>query len=112
MRPIEGEGQRAAGFCFGDKRVQALFTVLALFCLYLRGFTNQEIRPLPARLLGLDPANYPIGRMTYDLRRLRLDGIIERTPHSHRYQAYRNDRHMLPRGRRGCLNLTHSNHNS
>jgi hypothetical protein len=24
--------------------------------------------------------------MTYDLRRLRLHGIIERIPHSHRYQ--------------------------
>ena len=42
--------------------------------------------PLLAQLLGLDPANYPIGRMTYDLRRLRLHGIIERIPHSHRYQ--------------------------
>ena len=39
-----------------------------------------------AQLLGLDPANYPIGRMTYDLRRLRLHGIIERLPRSHRYQ--------------------------
>ena len=39
-----------------------------------------------AQLLGLDPAKYPVGRMTYDLRRLRLHGIIERIPHSHRYQ--------------------------
>ena len=38
------------------------------------------------QLLGLDPANYPLGRMTYDLRRLRLHGIIERIPQSHRYQ--------------------------
>ena len=27
------------------------------------------------------------GRMTYDLRRLRLHGIIERVPHTHRYQV-------------------------
>jgi hypothetical protein len=86
VRPIEVEGQRAAGLRFGDKRVQALFAVLAVFSLHLRGFTNQEIRPLLAQLLGLDPANYPIGKMTYDLRRLRLHGIIERVPHSHRYQ--------------------------
>ncbi len=66
--------------------MQALFAVLVMFSLQLRGFTNQEIRPLLAQLLGLDPANYPIGRMTYDLRRLRLHGIIERIPHSHRYQ--------------------------
>jgi hypothetical protein len=44
------------------------------------------MRTLVAQLLGLDPANYPLGRMTYDLRRLRLHGIIERIPRSHRYQ--------------------------
>ena len=27
------------------------------------------------------------GRMTYDLRRLRLHGLIERVPHTHRYQV-------------------------
>jgi hypothetical protein len=86
VRPIEVQGQRAAALRFGDRRVQALFAVLVMFSLQLRGFTNQEIRPLLAQLLGLDPANYPIGRMTYDLRRLRLHGILERIPHSHRYQ--------------------------
>ena len=86
VRPIEIEGQRAAALRFSDPRVQALFAVLVMFSLQLRGFTNQEIRPLLAQLLGLDPANYPSGRMTYDLRRLRLHGIIERIPHSHRYQ--------------------------
>jgi hypothetical protein len=44
------------------------------------------MRALLAQLLGLDPANYPVGSMTYDLRRLRLHGIIERIRHSHRYQ--------------------------
>lgn len=86
VRPIQVDGQRAAALRFGDQRVQALFAVLVVFSLQLRGFTNQEIRPLLAQLLGLEPAHYPIGRMTYDLRRLRLHGIIERIPHSHRYQ--------------------------
>ena len=86
VRPIEVEGQRASALRFGDKRVQALFAVLVVFSFQLRGFNNQEMRALLAQLLGLDPANYPIGRMTYDLRRLRLHGIIERIPHSHRYQ--------------------------
>jgi hypothetical protein len=86
VRPAEVEGQRASALRFGDKRVQALFAVLVVFSLQLRGFNNREMRPLLAQLLGLDPANYPIGRMTYDLRRLRLHGIIERIPHSHRYQ--------------------------
>ena len=86
VRPTQVEGQRASALRFGDKRVQALFAVLVVFRLQLRGFNNREMRALLAQLLGLDPAHYPIGRMTYDLRRLRLHGIIERLPHSHRYQ--------------------------
>jgi hypothetical protein len=86
VRPIEIDGQRTSALPFGDPRVQALFAVLVVFSLQLRGFNNREMRALLAQLLGLDPANYPIGRMTYDLRRLRLHGIIERIPHSHRYQ--------------------------
>jgi hypothetical protein len=86
VRPIEIAGQRASALPFGDKRVQALFAVLVVFSLQLRGFNNREMRTLLAQLLGFDPANYSIGRMTYDLRRLRLHGIIERIPHSHRYQ--------------------------
>jgi hypothetical protein len=87
VRPIEVDGQRAAALRFDDARVQALLSVLVLFSFQLRGFTNQEMRALLAQLLGLDPAQYPVGRMTYDLRRLRLHGIIERIPKTHRYQV-------------------------
>jgi hypothetical protein len=87
VRPIEVEGQRASALRFGDARVQALLSVLVLFSFQLRGFTNQEMRALLAQLLGLDPAHYPVGRMTYDLRRLRLHGLIERIPKSHRYDV-------------------------
>ncbi len=86
VRPIEVEGQRASALRFGDGRVQALFSVLVLFSLQARGFTNSDMRALLAQLLGLDPAHYPQGRMSYDLRRLRLHGLIERIPHSHRYE--------------------------
>ena len=75
VRPIEVAGQRASALQFGDARVQALLSVLVLFSFQLRGFTNQEMRALLAQLLGLDPANYSVGRMTYDLRRLRLHGL-------------------------------------
>src|SRR5437868_5786421 len=86
VRPIEVEGQRASALRFGDAHVQALLSVLVLFSFQLRGFTNQEMRALLAQLLGLDPAHYPVGRMTYDLRRLRLHGLIQRIPKSHRYE--------------------------
>ena len=87
VQPIAVEGQRASALRFGDARVQALLSVLVLFSLHLRGFTNQQMRALLAQLLGLDPAHYPVGRMTYDLRRLRLHGLIQRIPKSHRYQV-------------------------
>jgi predicted MarR family transcription regulator len=38
-----------------------------------------------AALLGRDLASYSRGAMTYDLRRLRLHGLIQRRPGTHRY---------------------------
>jgi hypothetical protein len=96
LGPIEVEAQRASALRFGDQRGQALFAVLVVFSLHRRGFTNQAMRARLAPRLGLDPANYPSARMTYDLRRLRLHGIIERIPHSHRYQ-------LTPDGLRSAL---------
>ena len=84
--PAEVDGQRSTALRFDDKRVQALYAVLVVFSLQLRGFTHSEMRALLAQLLGFDPANYPAGKLTYHLRRLRLHGIIKRIPHSHRYQ--------------------------
>jgi hypothetical protein len=37
-------------------------------------------------MLGVDPHTWKPGRATYDLRRLRLHGLIERIPHTHRYR--------------------------
>ena len=47
---------------------------------------------------GAIPTPTPAGSMTYDLRRLRLHGLIERVPHSHRYRitaGRRAGRHVL-----------------
>jgi len=53
----------------------------------MTGFHPSGDASLLAQLLGLDPAHYPVGRMTYDLRRLRLHGLIHRIPKSHRYEV-------------------------
>jgi hypothetical protein len=79
-------GQRASALRFGDARVQALLSALLVFRLLPEGFTNQTLRAHVAPLLGLSTDQYTQGRMTYDLRRLRLHGLIERRPGSHRYQ--------------------------
>ena len=87
ITPQEVNGQRVSAMHFGDTRIQALLSLLVVFCLQPRGFNNAELRERLATLLGLDPANYSPGKMTYDLRRLRLHGLITRIPRTHRYEV-------------------------
>jgi hypothetical protein len=86
-QPIVVGEQRASALPFGDRRTHALFSTLVLFCLLPRGFTNRDLRQHLAPLLGLDPSHVTAGRMTYDLRRLRLHGLIERVPGTQRYRV-------------------------
>ncbi|MGH7601625.1 MAG: hypothetical protein ACREOI_35130 [bacterium] len=80
-------GQRVAGLRFTDPRVHALFSALVAFRLLPQGFANHELRVLLAPLLGLVPDQFTQGQMTYHLRRLRLHGLIQRIPQTHRYQV-------------------------
>jgi hypothetical protein len=82
---IVGE-QRAPAVRFGDPKVQALFAVLLLLGLQVEGFRNRQLRPLLAQMLGLEESAITPGRMSYELRRLRLRGLIARIEKSHRYQ--------------------------
>ena len=50
------------------------------------GSPNKDLRALTAELRGLDPATVTAGQITYDLRRLRVRGLITRIPHTHRYR--------------------------
>ena len=80
-------GTRVPGLRLGQQRSHALLSALLTFRLQPHGFTNQNLRALTAQLRGLDPQFVSPGQMTYDLRRLRLHGLIERVPHTHRYQV-------------------------
>ena len=80
------DGQRAAALRFGDPRVQALLAALLRFDLLPAGFRNRELREAVAPLRGMSFDDYNAGQMTYDLRRLRLRGLIERIPRSQRYR--------------------------
>jgi hypothetical protein len=79
--------QRAPALRFGDPRVMALLSVLVIFRLLPAGFSNRDLREHLAAHLGLPAGTMTAGRMTYDLRRLRLHGLIERIPRTHRYQV-------------------------
>jgi hypothetical protein len=76
---------RVAGLRFGDPRAMALLSLLAVFRLSVRGFTNRDLREHLAPLLGLLPGTITAGQATYDLRRLRVHGLIQRIPRSNRY---------------------------
>jgi hypothetical protein len=86
VRPIAVDGQRATALRFGEPRTQALLNALVLFSVQTQGFTNAQLRTHLASLLGDHSEHYGAGRMSYDLRRLRLHGLIERIPKTNRYQ--------------------------
>jgi hypothetical protein len=85
-QPIVVDDQRAAGLRFGDRRVLALMQSLCRFALSPTGFRHRDVRTHIAQLLGRDLDDYAAGQTTYDLRRLRLHGLIERVPRSHKYR--------------------------
>src|SRR5437763_1249170 len=86
--PIVTEtGTRIPGLRFGDARVHALLQALLIHRLLPHGFTNHDLRTLIAPLLGTTPEDITAGKMTYDLRRLRAHGLIQRIPRSRRYQV-------------------------
>ena len=87
QRPQVVDGQRVSALRFADPRIQALLAALVVFRLLPHGFAAAEFRQHLAPLLGLAPAALTPGRVTYDLRRLRLHGFIHRIPESHRYRV-------------------------
>jgi len=77
------DGQRAPGLRFGVPRTIALLAALTLFVHNTCGFRHRDFLTHVADLLG---SPYSTHQLTYDLRRLRLKGIIWRIPNSHRYR--------------------------
>jgi hypothetical protein len=84
---ISPAGTRTAGMPVTSLRVQALLSAICAFRLLPNGFTNRDLRNHLAPLLGLAPEDMTSGQITYDLRRLRIHGLIQRIPHSFRYQV-------------------------
>ena len=82
---VTEDGEKAPSLKFGQPRVMALFLALTLFQHLIDGFHNRDLRVLVCDLLGVTTEQYTAGQMTYDLRRLRLKGLIFRPPRTHRY---------------------------
>lgn len=80
-------GTRVPGLRLGQQRSHALLSALLTFRLQPGGFANRDLRAITAELRGLPPEQVSAGQMTYDLRRLRTHGLIEKIAHTHRYQV-------------------------
>ena len=93
-QPYIREGRRTGALRLGDPRAMALAGALCAMVHAVSGFTNKSLRSLIAGLLGADSTS---AQMTYDLRRLRLHGLITPTArHPHLC-------HHVPRPARGGL---------
>jgi hypothetical protein len=80
--PSLQEGQRVPALRFGDPRVMALAGALCVLVHTVVGFTNRSLCAQVSSLLG---GPYTSTQTTYDLRRLRLKGLIRRVEGQNRY---------------------------
>jgi hypothetical protein len=79
---VDAAGRRATAMRFGDSRVQALAGALCQSVCAVTGITNRSLRALMTGLLG---APYSMAQASYDLARLRRNGLITRRPHANTY---------------------------
>ena len=79
---VDAAGRRATAMRFGDSRVQALAGALCVTLCAVTGITNRSLRALMTGLLG---APYGMNQASYDLARLRRNGLITRRPHANTY---------------------------
>ena len=84
MLPSIHNGQRAPGLRFGEPRTMALLGSVAAFAHVIGGLTNKSLR---AQINALWHPDYTSAQASYDLRRLRLKGLIERIAGTHTYRV-------------------------
>jgi hypothetical protein len=94
-RPSVVDDQHAPALPFGDPRVVAVLAAIVGFSHLLAGFDN----PTLVRAWRAAGVPYTSRQATYDLRRLKRNGLIVRVPGHHRYQ-------LTPDGRRVAVLFT------
>jgi len=99
VEPAVVDGQRVSALPFGNFRVLALMHTLCLLVFAVNGFRSRDFRQHFRQFSGIVPEQHSQGKVTYDLRRLRLHGLIEKVPGSFRYR-------VTPQGIRAALFFT------
>jgi hypothetical protein len=79
---LTADARRAPALRFGDPRVMALVGALCVTLNAVVGFTNRSLRAQVTALLG---TRYTVNQMSYDLARLRHNGLIDRLPQTNTY---------------------------
>ena len=82
--PSVHDGQRAPGLRFGDPRTMALLGSIAAFAHVIGGLTNKSLR---TQMTAHWRTDYSSAQASYDLRRLRLKGLIERVQGTNTYRV-------------------------
>ena len=80
---VDAAGRRVPAMRSADPRVQALARCLAVWDFVVNGITNKRRR---AWMTGLRGAPYAMNQASYDLARLRGNGLIERIARSNTYR--------------------------
>lgn len=96
--PHRHQGERIPALRFGESRVAAILADLCRFACSYDGFSNAELRAV-VRPLWPQASDYTSQQMAYDLRLLRLHGLIERLANKHRYG-------LTAKGRRVAFSFT------
>src|SRR3984957_3618457 len=82
--PLTEGGRSSPAFRCGDPGVQAPAAALCTSVLAATGITNKSLRALMTGLL--DGTDYTTNQASYDLARLRLNGLFPRVPGKNRYR--------------------------
>ena len=91
-------GKRIPGLKLDHPRQLAVMHALVRFAHLAAGgtFTTAELHPHVLQALGISAADYKLASLRYDLWKLRAKALIEKIPHSRRYQ-------LLPNGYQICV---------
>ncbi len=87
-------GVRIPALPFDSRRTQALLAALVIFRLLPDGFRNRDLRAHLAPLLGIPAETMTAGQLSYDLRRLRHHGLVQRIDGTHRYTVTDHGLHL------------------
>ena len=86
-QPVIQGKTKVSGIKLEQKRILRLLEVLLQGASgHLKRWTTAQVRQTVLEQCGLKEKDYTLNQIRYDLRKIRLHGLIERLPHSHAYR--------------------------